>query len=106
MFFQDLEKIFLFLLALHLQSSDRLFMLASVTSKQLTNKGEQEMVNTINCMGMELELTDERKRRIASALIETQEKLEKEMRFPEDLRKQGMVDFYEKHIAKLVGMLS
>lgn len=55
--------------------------------------------------GMELELTDERKRRIVQALIETQDKLDKELAYSKDLQKADTVAFYRSHIDKLTRML-
>ena len=63
-------------------------------------------MKTVNVGGMELELTPERTRRIVGAMIETQDKLDKEMAYSEDLRHQDRIEFYRAHIAKLEGMLS
>ena len=56
--------------------------------------------------GLELELTDERKGRITQALIETQDKLDKELAYSEDLQKAETVAFYRSHIKRLAAMLS
>ena len=50
-------------------------------------------------------LTTEQRRRTMEALTETCQKLEKEMSYSPDLRKNGMIDFYNSHIAKLNTML-
>ena len=51
------------------------------------------------------ELTDSLKRKVLSAIAETTRKLDKEMRYPEDLRHNDMVEFYNSHIAYLKGII-
>jgi aspartate/glutamate racemase len=63
-------------------------------------------MKTITIGGMTLELTATRKRRIIEAMQETQTKLDKELRYSEDLQHKDIVDFYRSHIAKLTAMLS
>ena len=63
-------------------------------------------MKTITLYGIEYDLTPERIRRIVSALNETQDKLAKERRHPEDLQHKDMIAFYNGHIAKLLAMLS
>ena len=70
------------------------------------DKTKENEMKTINCFGMKMELTQERKNRITSALIETMSKLDKELAYSEDLRKQGQIDFYIAHIEKLENILS
>ena len=48
----------------------------------------------------------EQTRRIAQALTETQELLEKELAYSEDLQHKDMIDFYTNHIEKLTQMLA
>lgn len=43
--------------------------------------------------------------RTRQALIETQEKLEKEMNYQPENRNKGLIEFYGQHIAKLESML-
>ena len=62
-------------------------------------------MKTINCMGSEIELTTERRQRVVCALVETQGKLERELRHG-DLQDKKKVDFYEEHIKNLEDMLS
>ena len=50
-------------------------------------------------------LTAEQKRRVLECITETTGKLDKEMRFSPDLRKDDVVAFYTAHIAKLNAML-
>jgi len=64
------------------------------------------MEKTITIFKMELELTPERRNRITSALIETSEKLEKELTYSEDLQHADTIAFYRRHIAKLQAYLS
>ena len=61
---------------------------------------------TVTVYGMQLELTDERKRRIVEAMIETQDKLDKELSYSEDLQKADRIAFYRQHIDKLIAMLN
>ena len=56
-------------------------------------------------MGMKMPLTPERIKRVKSAIAETQGKLDKELRYSEDLQKPEMVAFYRQHLAKLNGWL-
>lgn len=51
-------------------------------------------------------LSDERKKRVRSAMEETQGKLDKELRHPEDLQNREQVEFYQQHISKLKAMLA
>lgn len=62
-------------------------------------------MKTVNCNGVEIELTEDRRRRIIQSMIETQDKLYKELNYSEDLQHKGMIEFYRNHIAKLAGML-
>ena len=62
-------------------------------------------MKTINIQGNEIELTDEHRRRIIQAMVETQEKLNKELAYSEDLQHKDMVEFYTSHIEKLANML-
>ena len=63
-------------------------------------------MKTINISGQEYPLTPERIRRITSAMIETQDKLNKELRYSEDLQKPEMIAFYRSHLDKLSAMLN
>ena len=63
-------------------------------------------MKTIKVGNLELELTEERKARITSAMIETADKLEKELNYSEDLQHKDMVEFYTNHIEKLQNMVS
>jgi hypothetical protein len=63
-------------------------------------------MKTITIGNLTLELTNERKRRITEALIETQRKLDKELEYSKDLQKQDMIDDYRTHIARLENMLA
>ena len=63
-------------------------------------------MKSITISGIEFEMTDERRKRVASALNETREKLSKELRYSEDLQHKDMVEFYRNHIAKLEAYLA
>ena len=52
------------------------------------------------------ELSQERRNRIIDAMIETYEKLNKELSYSEDLQHADTVKFYRQHIEKLATMLS
>jgi hypothetical protein len=64
------------------------------------------MTKTIEINGTKFELTQERRNRITSALIETAEKLDKELGYSEDLQHKDMITFYQNHIAKLQSYLA
>lgn len=61
--------------------------------------------NTIVIGKARMELTPERKRRIEQAMIETQNKLDKELTYSEDLQHKDMIQSYQEHIEYLVGLL-
>lgn len=50
-------------------------------------------------------LTPEQKNRVVSSLVETQDKLEKELSYSKDLQHTDMITFYRQHIVKLNNML-
>lgn len=63
-------------------------------------------MKTIKCFETEIELTPERRQRILSAMVETQDKLDKELAYSEDLQHKDTIDFYRSHIAKLENFLA
>lgn len=62
-------------------------------------------MKTINCYGLELELTAEHQRRIVQAIAETQRQIDREMRYSEEFRMHDRIDGWQAHIAKLQDML-
>lgn len=50
-------------------------------------------------------LSLELQNRVKREIIATQNQLDKELRFSEDLRNLEMISFYEKHLVKLNNML-
>ena len=63
-------------------------------------------MNKIITIGtMKIEITDERKKRIYAAKAETEQKLNKELNYSEDLQHKDVIEFYRSHIAKLEDML-
>ena len=63
-------------------------------------------MKTITVGNQEYELTDEKKRRIFSAIEETERLLNKELSYSEDLQKSEQIEFYRSHITKLLGYLA
>jgi hypothetical protein len=55
---------------------------------------------------MVLDLTDERRRRISHAIIETYEHLFKELAYSDDLQNKERIAEYRQHIAKLQAWLN
>lgn len=63
-------------------------------------------MNTITIGNMEIELTEERRRRICEAIAETQHQISREMKYSEEFRKHDNIKQWQQHIAKLEAMLS
>ena len=63
-------------------------------------------MKTIQVYNMNLELTQERTRRIEEAIKETQHQIDREMKYSPDLRKNENIDRWQKHIEKLNSWLS
>jgi hypothetical protein len=63
-------------------------------------------LKTINCHGLELDLTDEMRRRVTQALAETQHALKRALRYSEEFQDKPLIHGYETHIAKLRDMLA
>lgn len=64
------------------------------------------MTKHITIGGMKMQLTPERKRRIAEAIADTQRQIDREMGYSEDMRKQDLIDGWKRHIGNLQGMLA
>ena len=64
-----------------------------------------KIVKIIRIGDMEIELTSERQRRVADALVETQRQIDREMKYNQDVRNHSEIARWAAHIVTLENML-